>query len=84
MKLSKRQLQILKLIQEGKSNQEISQNLTISEGTVKQHLFQLYKKLNVKNRTQALVKYQNVLKDINEIPNTTAKEKKQEINKHNQ
>ncbi len=82
MKLSKRQLQILKLIQEGKSNQEISQNLTISEGTVKQHLFQLYKKLNVKNRTQALVKYQNVLKDINEIPNTTAKEKKQEnINK---
>ena len=71
MKLSKRQVQILNLIKEGKSNFEIGNTLTISEGTVKQHLFQLYKKLNVKNRTQALIKYQNSLTSSDSVTKNT-------------
>jgi DNA-binding CsgD family transcriptional regulator len=51
--LTPRQLQILKLLQEGKPNKELSKELGIGLGTVKQHLVALFKKLNVKNRAMA-------------------------------
>lgn len=51
--LTPRQLQILKLLQAGKPNKELSQELGIGLGTVKQHLVALFKKLNVKNRAMA-------------------------------
>ncbi|OGS92665.1 MAG: hypothetical protein A2061_02680 [Gallionellales bacterium GWA2_59_43] len=51
--LTPRQLQILKLLQEGKPNKELSEELGIGLGTVKQHLVALFKKLNVKNRAMA-------------------------------
>jgi len=52
--LTPRQLQILKLLQEGKPNKELCEELGIGLGTVKQHLVALFKKLNVKNRAMAV------------------------------
>jgi DNA-binding CsgD family transcriptional regulator len=52
--LTPRQLQILKLLQAGKPNKELSEELGIGLGTVKQHLVALFKKLKVKNRAMAV------------------------------
>lgn len=52
--LSKTQLTILRLVAEGLSNREIASRLTITEGTTKWHLNQIYGKLNVASRTQAV------------------------------
>jgi DNA-binding NarL/FixJ family response regulator len=52
-KLSKRQKQLLVLLDRGLSNRDIADNLQISEHTVKVHLWRLFKRLNVKSRSQA-------------------------------
>jgi DNA-binding NarL/FixJ family response regulator len=52
-KLSKRQKQLLVMIDKGMSNRDIAQSLDISEHTVKVHLWRLFKRLNVKSRSQA-------------------------------
>ncbi len=52
--LSVRQRQILELLQAGKVNKEIANELGIGLGTVKQHVVALFKKLNVKNRAMAV------------------------------
>lgn len=51
--LTSRENELLKLIVKGYSNQQIAQTLVISETTVKNHLANIFKKLNVSNRTQA-------------------------------
>ncbi|HHF3083338.1 helix-turn-helix transcriptional regulator [Vibrio diabolicus] len=61
VELTKRQLQILKLIKLGASNIEISRELNIAENTVKTHIHSLFKKLNVKSRVQAIAKYEHYL-----------------------
>ncbi|NLY19570.1 MAG: response regulator transcription factor [Clostridiaceae bacterium] len=53
--LSDRELDVLKLIAKGKVNREIAKTLFISEKTVKNHISNIFKKLNVKDRTQAAV-----------------------------
>jgi DNA-binding NarL/FixJ family response regulator len=50
--VSRREKEILSHLLEGKSNREISRELAISEKTVKNHLWKLYRKLGVRNRTQ--------------------------------
>jgi len=50
--VSKREKEILSHLLGGKSNREISLELAISEKTVKNHLWKLYRKLGVRNRTQ--------------------------------
>lgn len=52
-KLSKRQKQLLKLLDDGLSNRDIAEQLGISEHTVKVHLWRLFRRLEVKSRTQA-------------------------------
>ena len=52
-KLSKRQKQLLALLDKGLSNRDIAENLQISEHTVKVHLWRLFRRLNVKSRSQA-------------------------------
>jgi ATP/maltotriose-dependent transcriptional regulator MalT len=52
--LSEREIEVLKLIQSGLSNQEIGSKLYISMGTVKRHISNIYSKLDVKTRTQAI------------------------------
>lgn len=54
--LTPRQQQILELMQQGKVNKEIANELNISLGTVKQHLVAVFKKLNVQNRTMAVAR----------------------------
>jgi LuxR family maltose regulon positive regulatory protein len=54
--LSKREIEVLQLIAEGLTNREIAQKLVISPGTVKVHTNNIYGKLSVRNRTQAVVK----------------------------
>ena len=54
--LSQREIEVLRLIAAGHSNQEIAQALIISVGTVKRHINHIYAKLDVTSRTQASVK----------------------------
>lgn len=54
--LTQRETDILKLVMEGRSNQDIANVLTLSVGTVKWHLQRIYRKLDVQTRTQAIVK----------------------------
>jgi len=51
--LSKRELEILRLISDGLANQEIADKLFLSLGTVRWYTNQIYSKLGVKTRTQA-------------------------------
>ncbi|MDC0611774.1 LuxR C-terminal-related transcriptional regulator [Vibrio sp.] len=54
MNLTSREVEILKSLEAGGSNQAIADSLFISEPTVKSHLYQIYKKIAVKNRAQAI------------------------------
>jgi len=52
--LTSRQLQILPLLAEGMPNKRIADALGLTEGTVKQHLKDLFRRLHANNRTQAV------------------------------
>jgi DNA-binding CsgD family transcriptional regulator len=51
--LTKKEREILALVTEGKSNKEIARILAIAVHTIEKHLDNMYKKLNVNNRTSA-------------------------------
>lgn len=53
-KLSKRQKQLILMLDQGLSNREIAEKLNISEHTVKVHFWRLFRRLGVNSRTQAL------------------------------
>ena len=53
--LTKRELEVLKLLAVGMYNKEVAQKLNISERTVKNHVSNIFKKLEVTDRTQAAV-----------------------------
>lgn len=53
-KISKRELEVLILMAEGLSNNEIAERLFVSLNTVKTHSAKLFEKLDVKRRTQAI------------------------------
>lgn len=53
--LTKRELDVLRLISEGCSNKKISDELTISERTVKNHISHIFRKIDVEDRIQAAV-----------------------------
>ena len=53
--LTRREMQVLRGIVDGKSNREIAQELFLSEKTVKNHITNLLRKLGVQDRTQAAV-----------------------------
>jgi len=64
LELSNRELEILGLMAEGNSNQEIANRIFVSLSTVKTHNQNLFEKLDVKRRTQAIEK----AKRLNLIP----------------
>ncbi|MES2777587.1 MAG: LuxR C-terminal-related transcriptional regulator [Bacteroidota bacterium] len=64
LELSKRELEVLSLLAKGLSNQEIATTIFVSLSTVKTHLQNLFEKLDVKRRTQAVEK----AKRLNLIP----------------
>lgn len=53
--LTARETEVLELIAEGRLNKQIAQELFISEKTVKNHVSNVFKKLNVSDRTQAAI-----------------------------
>lgn len=53
--LTRRELEILSQLSNGLSNFEIAKNLNISENTVKKHISNIFIKINVKDRTQAII-----------------------------
>ena len=69
-RLSEREQEVLRLIAAGLSNKKIVDTLFISMSTVKTHLQNIYGKLNVHSRTEAIAKTANLLK----------KNKKQNLN----
>jgi DNA-binding NarL/FixJ family response regulator len=54
-KLSEREIEVLGLVSQGKSNKEIADLLVVSEDTVKMHLKHIFRKLHANDRTQAVV-----------------------------
>jgi DNA-binding NarL/FixJ family response regulator len=52
--LTNREMEVLTMVLQGASNKEIADKNSISERTVKTHLYRVYRKLNVKSRTKAI------------------------------
>jgi DNA-binding NarL/FixJ family response regulator len=57
--LTKREIQILRLMSNGMTNREIAAALELTEGTVKNHIVNIFGKLQVKNRVQATAMAKN-------------------------
>jgi NarL family two-component system response regulator LiaR len=51
--LTEREVEVLKLVAEGKSNKEIAEELKISPNTVRTHINRIFKKLHLANRVEA-------------------------------
>jgi LuxR family maltose regulon positive regulatory protein len=58
--LSERELEVLQLIASGLSNREIADRLTIAVGTAKRHASNIYAKLDVHSRVQAVARAQEL------------------------
>jgi NarL family two-component system response regulator LiaR len=58
--ISKREFDVLTLVSKGLSNQEIADALFVSTNTIKTHTSNIFEKLEVKNRTQAIIKAKNL------------------------
>ena len=54
-KLTERELEVIRALSQGKSNKEIARDLEISEKTVRNHASNIYKKLHIFDRTQAVI-----------------------------
>ena len=52
--LSDREIEVLQLIARGSANRQIAEELLISESTVKTHVANIFSKMNVRHRTQAV------------------------------
>jgi LuxR family maltose regulon positive regulatory protein len=54
--LSQREFEVLDLLDRGLSNQQIAEEIVVTEGTVKRHVHNIFQKLDVHSRTQALAR----------------------------
>jgi DNA-binding NarL/FixJ family response regulator len=71
--LTERELQVLTQVCEGRSNLNVAKRLGITEGTVKIHLSNSYKKLGVENRTQAI----RIVERLDHVQNLVLEEAEQ-------
>ncbi|MEN4012698.1 MAG: response regulator transcription factor [Bellilinea sp.] len=60
IRLSSRELEVLRLVASGASNKEIAGSLVIAEGTVKNHLTSILSKLEARDRMQAVLKAREI------------------------
>lgn len=58
--ISKREFEVLTLLSQGLSNQEIADKLFLSTNTIKTHTSNLFEKLEVQNRLQAIIKAKKI------------------------
>ncbi|AVP66391.1 helix-turn-helix transcriptional regulator [Clostridium botulinum] len=58
--LTEREKEVLEILREGASNKQIGERLNISLATVKTHMINIYSKLQVSNRVQAVEKYKKI------------------------
>ena len=58
--LTNREIEVLRMLAKGVSNQEIAKSLFISPETVKRHLSNIYRKLKVGSRHQAVVSAKSI------------------------
>jgi len=56
---SRREQQLLEHITEGLTNEEIAEKLGLSHGTIKYYISQLFKKMRVRNRLEAIIAARN-------------------------
>jgi DNA-binding NarL/FixJ family response regulator len=70
--LTRREWEILGLLASGSRNKEIANRLTVSENTVKTHLYTLYRKINVDCRLAATLYYFQHAKSNGEFPHKSA------------
>ncbi len=64
--LSAAQLRVLTALADGRLNKQIAADMNITEGTVKQHMSTIFKKLGVNNRSQAILAIRPFLKDMDQ------------------
>jgi LuxR family maltose regulon positive regulatory protein len=71
--LSGRELEVLRLLAEGRQNQEIAEELVVALSTVKKHVTHIFEKLGAANRTQATARARELglLADAAEPPAAT-------------
>lgn len=63
--LTERETEIIELLPKGYTNKEIANGLRISEHTVETHLDRIFRKLQVRSRTEAACEYILNQKDLN-------------------
>ncbi len=62
--LTAREMEIMECLAKGMSNAEIAKELVISLNTVKRHIQNIYRKLDVPNKTLAILRYQEQKKRL--------------------
>lgn len=62
--LTRREVEILRHISQGRTNQQIANHLTLSEATVKTHVKNILRKLDVGNRTAAVIRWQQLTAEL--------------------
>jgi DNA-binding NarL/FixJ family response regulator len=72
--LTRREIEILRLVADGHSNMQLAQMLWVTEQTVKFHLSNIYRKLGVTNRTEASrwAQLNGLLSDVSDVPSAAA------------
>ncbi|HEU6448971.1 MAG TPA: LuxR C-terminal-related transcriptional regulator [Verrucomicrobiae bacterium] len=61
--ITKREIEVLALVAEGYSNKEIADRLLITQTTARTHLTNIYRKLHVRRRTEAAIRFLRFHKD---------------------
>ena len=71
VELTRRETEVLELLSKGCANKEIAQSLSISLDTVRYHLKQIYEKLHVRSRTEAVARWVGPVEQPGGLPRTT-------------
>jgi DNA-binding NarL/FixJ family response regulator len=69
--LTRREMEVLRLLHQGMPNKAIAHRLGISEGTVKIHIHNTFKKMNCTNRVHLVCMTQDLIKGEEDIPGET-------------